>query len=98
MLQPHALCSDTDGSTPEGDHGFHAIEKNETAIVSSVPTLVLVSRYCFYGQRSRTVPRYFPNGRVLNSVREDGGSLRYRSEVSLLVESQLSLDLERLFA
>lgn len=59
---------------------------------------VLVSRYCFYGQRSRTVPRYFPNGRVLNSVREDGGSLRYGSEVSLLVESQLSLDLERLFA
>jgi hypothetical protein len=38
------------------------------------------------------------NGHVLDSIRENRGSLGYGSNVFLLVEGQLSLDLEGLFS
>jgi hypothetical protein len=44
------------------------------------------------------MPRYYANGRVLDFVRQGGGSFRYRSELSILVEGQLNLDLEGLYS
>ena len=47
---------------------------------------------------ARTMPRRLTDGHVLDSICENRGSFGYESEVSLLVESQLSLDLEGLFS
>ena len=74
------------------------MQENATASIGFGLAIVVVSHSCLHGLRSTTMPRRVTDSRVLDSIHENGGSLGYGSEVSLLVESQLSLDLEGLFA
>jgi hypothetical protein len=85
-------------NTSEDDYASQAMQQNTTASISFLSAIVWVSHSCLYALRSRTMPRRLSDGHVLDSIRENSGSLGYGSEVSLLVERQLSLDLEGLFS
>ena len=85
------------GSTSEGDYGFQAMQENTTPSICFGRPIVLLSQSGFHRRRSRAMPRRLTDSRVLDSIREDRRETGYGSEVSLLVESQLSLDLGGLF-
>jgi hypothetical protein len=74
------------------------MQENATASISFLSAIVWVSHSSLYALRSRTMPRRLSDGHVLDSTRENRGSSGNGSEVSLLVESQFSLDLEGLFS
>jgi hypothetical protein len=86
------------GNTLEGDYGSQVAQENAAAKIRFGSAIVLVFHCCLHGLRSRTMSRRITDSRVLDSVCENRGSVGYGSEISFLVESELSLDLEGLFS